>query len=190
MFNFDIWYQGKNQFFIFNTDLDEYIGSLGNYHFYINDKYQRFGKTIADLNFFMIKYYWDFNPSHNRVIYNEDVYVKMPLAERKKIVIRQQKNSILYLNPGISIFAATKNFKGTKILMKYATFLRKIKIPNKYLTNFKKRYPGFIPTAFEEYHFTKVTGTWGENDLHHYQHYIWPIFREEIFFNDNEQYNK
>ena len=38
MFNFDIWYQGKNQFFIFDTDLDEYIGSLGNYHFYINDK--------------------------------------------------------------------------------------------------------------------------------------------------------
>ena len=51
----------------------------------------------------MIKNYWDFNPSHNRVICNEDVYVKMPLAERKKIVKHQQKNGILYLNPGISI---------------------------------------------------------------------------------------
>ena len=51
----------------------------------------------------MIKNYWDFNPSHNRVICNEDVYVKMPLAVRKKIVIHQQKNGILYLNPGISI---------------------------------------------------------------------------------------
>ena len=58
----------------------------------------------------MIKYYWEFNPSHNRVICSEDVYVKMPSAERKKIVIRQQKNCKLYVNPGISIFAAA-NFK-------------------------------------------------------------------------------
>ena len=177
MFNFDIWYQGKNQYFIFDRDLDEYIGSVGNYHFYINDdRYQRFDKTILDLNSFMTKYYWDFNPSHNRVICNEDGYVKMPLAERIKMVIRQQKNGILCLNSGISIFAPTKNFNCTKTLMKHATFLRKIKIPNKHLTKFKKRYRGFVPTAFEEYHFTKVTGTWGENDLHHYQRYIWPIF--------------
>ena len=106
MFNFDIWCQGKNQYFIFNRDLSEYIGSLGSYHFYINDRYQRFDKTIPDLNSFITKYYWDFNPSHNRVICHEDVFVKMPLSERKKIVIRQQKNGILYLNPGISIFAA------------------------------------------------------------------------------------
>ena len=33
MFDFDIWYQRKNQYFIFDRDLDEYIGSLGNSHF-------------------------------------------------------------------------------------------------------------------------------------------------------------
>ena len=74
--------------------------------------------------------------------------------------------------------------------MRHATFLRKIKIPNKYLTKLEKKYPGFVPSASEEYHFAKVTRTWGENVLHQYQHYIWPIFREGIFFNENKQYNK
>ena len=73
MSNFDIWYQGKNQYFIFDRDLGKYIGSLGNYHFHINGRYQRTGKTIPDLNSFLNKYYWDFNPSHNCAIYHEDV---------------------------------------------------------------------------------------------------------------------
>ena len=39
---------------------------------------------MPDIYSFMIKYYWKFNPSHNCVICNEDVYVKMPPEERKK----------------------------------------------------------------------------------------------------------
>ena len=88
MLNFDIWCKGKNQYF-----LDKYIGRIGNYYLYINDRYQSLDKTIQDLNSFMIKCYRDFNSSCNLVICNEDVYVKTPLAERKKIIIRQQKNA-------------------------------------------------------------------------------------------------
>ena len=50
LFDFDIHYQTRNQLFVFDKVADEFIGSDGDYHLIINDRYQRHEKGVPDVN--------------------------------------------------------------------------------------------------------------------------------------------
>lgn len=54
--------------------------------------------------------------------------------------------------------------------MKHAVFIRKLKIPQKYLPKLRKRYHKFILVEFEEYNFVKAyvtTSAWGKMTFIH-----------------------
>ena len=59
------------------------------------------------------------------------------------------------IKKGISIFAAPSNIRGKGSILRYGTFIRKAKIPQKYLDKLRAKYKNFQLTEFSEYGFER-----------------------------------
>ena len=107
LFDFDIHYQTRNQLFVFDKVADEFIGSDGDYHLIINDRYQRYEKGVPDVNEFLYEYYWNIESNHKNVIYNQTTYALLT-----PVVFIQTKKKRVLIKKGISTFAAPSNIRG------------------------------------------------------------------------------
>ena len=56
---------------MFDKVADEFIGSDGDYHLIINDRYQRYEKGVPDVNEFLYEYYGNIKLNHKNVICNQ-----------------------------------------------------------------------------------------------------------------------
>ena len=89
LFDFDILYQTRNKLFVFDKVADEFIGSYGDYHLIINDRYQRYNKGVPDVNEFLYEYYWSIKPNHKNTICNQTTYALLTPREKERVVFIQ-----------------------------------------------------------------------------------------------------
>ena len=76
------------------------------------------------------------------------------------------------IKKGISIFAAPSNIRGKGSILRYGTFIRKAKIPQKYLDKLRAKYRNFQLTEFSKYHFEQnIIYSWLTSDHHAYRCY-------------------
>ena len=54
LFDFDVAYQDRNLFFVFDSEKDEFIGSNPDYHFIANDRFMRYGKQVPEVKRFCL----------------------------------------------------------------------------------------------------------------------------------------
>ena len=52
LFDFDVAYQDRNLFFVFDSEKNEFIGSNPDYHFIANDRFMRYGKQVPEVKSF------------------------------------------------------------------------------------------------------------------------------------------
>ena len=79
-----------------------------------------------------------------------------------------------------------------KCILKEAKFIKKFKIPAKYLAKLRPKYKNFQLLEFEEYQFdtSRCYHTWYSVDLSCYPHYLWPKFINGIFQVKAPKYKK
>ena len=184
LFKYNPYYQCKNQIFISDTVNDTFIANAGDYHQVINDTYQRYGRGRPDPNPFMLEYYWTIKPDHKNVACNMTTFVDLTPAECKLIAfIQTDTPGKVQVNTTISIFAAHRTVRGYSGILRQANHIRRIKMPNKYLTKLRAKYKDFKLTEFDQHAFppTLTYSYWLMNDLHTYPHYSWPKFWFGIF---------
>ena len=139
---------------MFDKVADEFIGSDGDYHLIINDRYQRYKKGVPDVNEFLYEYYWNIKPNHKNVICNQATYALLTPTEKERVVfIQTNSKKRVIIKKEISIFAAPSNVRGKDLILRYDTFMRKAKIPQKYFDKLRAKYRNFQMTEFSEYRF-------------------------------------
>ena len=95
----------------------------------------------------MLEYYWTVKPDHKNVICNMITYVDLTPAECKLIAfIQNDKPGKVQVNTIISIFAALRTVRGYGRILRQANHIRRIKIPDKYLTKLRVKHKGFKRT--------------------------------------------
>ena len=96
------------------------------------------------------------------------------------------------VTPNVSVFAAPWNITGKNSILKEAKFIKKFKIPAKYLAKLRPKYKNFQLLEFEEYQFdtSRCYHTWYSVDLSCYPHYLWPKFINGIFQVKAPKYKK
>ena len=82
--------------------------------------------------------------------------------------------------------------RGYGSILRQANHIRRIKIPDKYLTKLRAKYKGFKLNEFDQYAFpsTLTYSYWLGNDLHTYPYYSWPNFQFGIFGPYAKKYDK
>ena len=111
-------------------------------------------------------------------------------------LFKLKKKKRALIKKGISIFAAPSNIRGKGSILRYGTFIRKAKIPQKYLDKLRAKYRNFQLTEFSKYRFERNRiYSWLISDQHAYRHYLWPLYNDAIFktVNDDDnpdKYNK
>ena len=141
----------------------------------------------------MSEYYWTIKPDHKNGICSMTTYVDLTPAERKLIAFIQNDTAgKVPVNTTISVFAALRTVRSYGSILRQANHIRRIKIPDKYLTRLRAKYKGFKLTKFDQYAFpSTLTYTyWLNNDLHTYPYYSWPNFRFAIFGPYVKKYDK
>ena len=95
----------------------------------------------------MLEYYWTVKPDDKNVICNMITYVDLTPAECKLIAfIQNYKPGKVQVNTIISIFAALRTVRGYGCILRQANHIRRIKIPDKYLTKLRVKHKGFKRT--------------------------------------------
>ena len=123
----------------------------------------------------MLEYYWTIKPDYKNVICNMTTYVDLIPAECKLIAFIQNDTSgKVPVNTTISIFAALRFVRGYGNILRQANHIRRIKVPDKYLTKLRTKYKDFKLTEFDQYTFpsTLTFIYWLNNDLHTYPYYL------------------
>ena len=62
-------------------------------------------------------------------------------------------------NNKVRMYTSIKTYRGTNSITKFATYVRKITIPSKYLQELRTKYPNFNLTEFDEWHFPQSIST-------------------------------
>ena len=120
-------------------------------------------------------------------------YVDLTPEERTFIAfIQNDTPGKVQVNTTISIFAALRTVRSYGSILRQTNHIRRIKIPDKYLTKLRAKYKDFKLTEFDQYAFpSTLTYTyWLNNDLHTYTYYSWPKFPFRIFGPYVKKYDK
>ena len=96
-------------------------------------------------------------------------YVDLTPAERKLIAFIQNDTlGKVQVNTTICIFAALRTVRGYGSILRQANHIRRVKIPNKYLTELRAKYKDFKLTEFHQDAFSStLTYTYRLNDNLH-----------------------
>ena len=78
-----------------------------------------------------------------------------PKEKDRVVFIQTNSKKRVIIKKGISIFAAPSNIRGKGSILRYGTFIRKAKIPQKYLDKLRAKYRNFQLTEFSEYRFER-----------------------------------
>ena len=103
---------------------------------------------------------------------------------------------MLFLFKLTSNISNTSNIRGKGTILPYGTFIRKARIPQKYLDKLRAKYRNFQLTEFSEYRFErKYIYPWLTSHQHTYRYYLWPSYSDAIFQsldddNNPDKYNK
>ena len=135
------------------------------------------------MNEFLYEYYWNIKPNHKSVICNQTTYALLTHTEKDRVVfIQTNSKKRVIIKKGISIFASPSNIRGKGSILRYGTFIRKPKIPQKYLDKLGAKYRNFQVSEFSEYRFErKYIYSWLTSEQHAYRHYLWPSYSGAIF---------
>lgn len=77
-------------------------------------------------------------------------------------------------NNKVTLYTGIKTYRGTNSIMKFAAYIRKINIPEKYFQKLRSKYSGFNLTEFDEWDFPQSISTrmaFYPDDFHHYKYY-------------------
>ena len=193
LLDFDNSYRDRNLVFVFDKEKDEFIGSDPDYHFIANDRYMRFGDQVPEVKKFLLDYYTRLKPQNETVIVNKNVWDRASQKERSKIGLIQLYRDRVVANNKIRMYTAIKAYRGQDSITKYATHVRQLTIPKKYLDKSRKKYRNFCLIEFDEWHFNYPLTTqlnWFRHDLNYYKYYNWPWFTSAIFNSSNRIYDR
>ena len=100
------------------------------------------------------------------------------------------KKKRVLIKKGISIFAAPSIVRGKGSILRYGTFIRKAKIPQKYLDKLREKCRNFQLTEFSEYRFERNRiYSWLTSNQHASRYYLWPSYNDAIFKSVNDDDN-
>ena len=132
----------------------------------------------------MVPYYWQLKPKHKTVIASRVLYMNMTPEEKACVAFIQHSTpGRVSVTPNVSVFATPRNRRDNNSILKDAKFIKKFKIPTKYLAKLRAKYEHFQLLEFEEYQFdtSQPYRTWYSDDLSCYPYYLWPKFINGIF---------
>ena len=199
-FDFDTFYQAKNQFFIYDGYNKKYIGSRAYYHRAINYFFQSVGRQIPTADIFIRDYYNTLQPYEKTVICSEKTWEKLRPSEKDKIRFIVSPTTT-YINPGL-VFVAKQSIRGSALnsILKYAQYVQRVALNDRQISIIQQQFPDFAINEFEQWNFGWIRpnlssvirfihkhnksyykqGQWGANDLHIYPSYLSP--ENDYFF--------
>ena len=119
LFDFDAAYRGRNLFFVFDSEKDEFIGSDPDYYFIANDRFMRNGKRVPEVKSFLLDFYTKWKPENKTVIVNKSVWDRASPKERNKIGLIQVNTEGVVANNKIRMYTAIKTYRGGDSITKY-----------------------------------------------------------------------
>ena len=159
MFNFDSSCRNRNLFFLFDTENDEYIASDENYHFVANNRFLRYKKSVPSVNRFLYDFYMTWRPNNKTVIVNQGTWDRLNPREKKEVGLIQLNVGAVVANNKVRMYTGIKTYRGTNSITKFATYIRKITIPPKYLQKLRAKYSNFNLTEFDGWRFPQSMST-------------------------------
>ena len=88
---------------------------------------------MPEVKNFLVDYYTRLKPQNKTVIVNKDISDRASQKERSKIGLIQLCRDRVVANNKIRMYTAIKPSRGQDTIIKYATHVRQLTIPKKYL---------------------------------------------------------
>ena len=145
-FDFDTFYQAKNQFFIYDGYNKKYIGSRAYYHRAINYFFQSVGRQIPAADISIRDYYNTLQPHEKTIICSEKTWERLRQSEKDKIrfIVSPTTTGLVFVAKQ-SICRATLNS-----ILKYGQYVQTVTLNDRQINVIRRQFPDFAINEFEQ----------------------------------------